>query len=280
MRKILQLISLLCCISAASLDGKEGVSISQFPLTLNLVYPGNGILPGESKEIWIGLRIVREDGWHTYWEHPGDVGIAPSIEWELPAGFSAGKIVFPPPHRVSMFDIRANGHTGETLFLIPLSIPPLTSGQELEIKGLCSWMACSNTCMPAHTQLSLKLPVVSKFEQDPYWATQFQNFWATQPKEVPKDWNFDARLIGKFLKLQFPTFLSAEKGELDFFAENRVILSNQSPTVRKKDDRMEWILEKSPWGPQVPKKISGILSLKEGATKSFYRLNIPVSSNE
>ena len=74
--------------------------------------------------------------------------------------------------------------------------------------------------------------------------------------------------------------MSAKNWELDFFAENRVVLSNQSPTVRKKDDRIEWILEKSPWGPQVPQKISGILSLKEGARKSFYRLNIPVYSNE
>ena len=111
-------------------------------------------------------------------------------------------------------------------------------------------------------------------------ATQFQNFWATQPKEIPKDWNFDARLIGKFLKLQFPKFLSAKNAELDFFAENRVILSNQSPTVRKKDNRIEWILEKSPWGPQVPQEISGLLTLKEGAGKSFYRLNIPVYSND
>ena len=280
MRKILQLISLLCCIGAASLDGKEGVSVSQFPLTLNLVYPGNGILSGESKEIWIGLRIVREDGWHTYWEHPGDVGIPPSIEWELPAGYSAGKIVFPPPHRVSMFNIRANGHTGETLFLIPLSIPPLTSGQELEIKGLCSWIACSHTCMPAHTQLSLKLPVVSKFEPDPHWTTQFKSFWSTQPKEIPKDWKFDARLIGKFLKLQFPPFLSAKNGELDFFAEDRVVLSDQSPLVRKKNDRLEWMLKKSPWGPPLPKEINGLLSVEEGGGKNFFRLKIPVSSYE
>ena len=280
MREILQLISLLCCIGAASLDGKEGVSVSQFPLTLNLVYPGNGILAGESKEIWIGLRIVREDGWHTYWEHPGDVGIPPSIEWELPAGYSAGKIVFPPPHRVSMFDISANGHTGETLFLIPLSIPPLNSGQELEIKGLCSWMACSHTCMPAHTQLSLKLPVVSKFEPDPHWTTQFKSFWSTQPKEIPKDWKFDARLIGKFLKIQFPPFLSAKNGELDFFAEDRVVLSDQSPLVRKKNDRLEWMLKKSPWGPPLPKEINGLLSVEEGGGKNFFRLKIPVSSNE
>ena len=74
--------------------------------------------------------------------------------------------------------------------------------------------------------------------------------------------------------------MASEIGEFDFFAENRVVLSNQSPTVRKKDERIEWILKKSPRGPQMPKKISGILSLKEGAEKSFYRLNIPVSSNE
>jgi DsbC/DsbD-like thiol-disulfide interchange protein len=267
-------------MSAAPLYGIEGVSVSQFPLTMNLVYPGNGVLLGKSKKIWIGLHIVREDGWHTYWKHPGDVGIVPSIKWELPAGYSTGKIIFQPPQRVSMFDIRANGHTGETLFLIPFSIPPLTSVKELEIKGVCSWMACSYTCMPASTPLSLKLPVVSKFVPDFYWAAQFKKFWATQPKEIPKAWDFDARLIGKFLKLKFPIFLSAKDRKLDFFAENRVVLSNQSPIVRKKEDRLVWMLKKSPWGPPLPNEINGLLSVEEGGGKNFYRLRIPVSSNK
>ena len=45
----------------------------------------------------IGLRIKMDEGWHTYWENPGDSGLATNIDWELPEGFTAAPIQWPFP---------------------------------------------------------------------------------------------------------------------------------------------------------------------------------------
>jgi thiol:disulfide interchange protein DsbD len=46
---------------------------------------------------WVGLRLRVQDHWHVYWRNPGDSGEAPTITWQLPAGFAAGPIVWPTP---------------------------------------------------------------------------------------------------------------------------------------------------------------------------------------
>ena len=89
---------------------------------MELVFEQKGIVPGE--EFWIGWRIIRERGWHTYWKHPGDVGVPPSIKWELPPGFVAGELLYSLPQKVKMATIRANGNYGETLFLTKVQAPP------------------------------------------------------------------------------------------------------------------------------------------------------------
>ena len=56
------------------------------------------IAPGEP--FTVGLRMRMDDHWHTYWINPGDSGLATSIEWTLPEGFSAGPIRYPAPERI------------------------------------------------------------------------------------------------------------------------------------------------------------------------------------
>ena len=62
----------------------------------------------ESKEIKIGenfvfgIKLDLAPGWHTYWKHPGDVGVPPSLEWNMPTGFSAGELLYSPPVKVKM----------------------------------------------------------------------------------------------------------------------------------------------------------------------------------
>ncbi len=56
------------------------------------------VKPGES--FWTALRLRMEPGWHTYWQNPGDAGLPTTIEWELPAGFSAGPLLWSFPEKI------------------------------------------------------------------------------------------------------------------------------------------------------------------------------------
>lgn len=40
------------------------------------------IQPGAS--FWTVLHLHMQDGWHTYWQNPGDSGLATEVHWVLP----------------------------------------------------------------------------------------------------------------------------------------------------------------------------------------------------
>ncbi len=261
--------------------GLEGPVINHGPVTMRLVYPGNGVEVGQKEKFWIGWEIILEQGWHTYWKHPGDVGLSPSIKWKHSNEYRAGELIFPPPVRVSMSGISSHGYYGETLFLIPVSIgEPLESMDEIELHGQFSWMACSRTCMPASRELSISIPVVEKFIANDELSEKFQQFWKKQPKELPESWDFQAHSLGKFITLKFPRELSMPDKRIDFFAEDRTVLSDQEPQVRRSGEHMEWLLEKSPWKKSGSNELAGLLAVGEGKDLAYYRFKTPLYQAE
>ena len=44
-----------------------------------------------------GVRLKMAPRWHTYWRNGGDSGAPTTIEWQLPAGITAGEIQWPVP---------------------------------------------------------------------------------------------------------------------------------------------------------------------------------------
>ena len=49
------------------------------------------VAEGEAKpgaSVWIALEEVIRPSWHTYWINPGDAGLATTIDWTLPPGFT------------------------------------------------------------------------------------------------------------------------------------------------------------------------------------------------
>ena len=52
---------------------------------MSFVLEQNGMKAGN--DFWIGWQIIRNPvGIHVL-EHPGDVGVPPKLEWDLPEGF-------------------------------------------------------------------------------------------------------------------------------------------------------------------------------------------------
>ena len=45
---------------------------------------------GADSQVKTGIRLVVDEGYHTYWLNPGDGGMKISVKWELPTGWSAG----------------------------------------------------------------------------------------------------------------------------------------------------------------------------------------------
>ncbi|MDG1938416.1 MAG: protein-disulfide reductase DsbD family protein, partial [Pseudomonadales bacterium] len=71
--------------------------VSGAHIKVSLVSERNYLIAGEAASL--ALRLLPEDGWHTYWKNPGDTGLPTRLAWQLPERFKAGDIEWPIPER-------------------------------------------------------------------------------------------------------------------------------------------------------------------------------------
>src|SRR6202166_2630167 len=137
-------------------------------LTGNVVATGNvkahlasevsTIAPAQS--FWAALEFDIRDGWHTYWRNPGDSGQATTLKWLLPAGFTAGDIVWTAPHRFEIPPLMNYGYAKHAVHLVNITAPKdLKTGTPIVLSAKASWLVCSDVCIPEDAELQLKLPV-------------------------------------------------------------------------------------------------------------------------
>lgn len=155
------------------------------PLKIGLVAEVREIAAGE--KFYVGLHLEHPPGTHTYWKHPGIVGLATSVKWDLPEGFQVGEIEWPAPQVVKMAKYDAQGYEGETLLMVPIT-PPKTIGEtEVTIRGKISWMCCGKTCEPAvDVPVGVVLPV-GKAVRNEATADWFEKSRRSVPKAA-EDW--------------------------------------------------------------------------------------------
>ena len=138
------------------------------PLSAQLVYQAHtrvtliaerGDVP-PATPLWVGVQLRMDRDWHVYWQNPGDSGLAPSIEWKLPEGFTAGKIQWPYPRRINVGPLTSFGYEDEVILWSEISpAPDLPYGKNIEVAARVKWLACKVDCIPGEAELALSLPV-------------------------------------------------------------------------------------------------------------------------
>lgn len=109
------------------------------------------------KPVRTAVRLVVDSGWHAYWENPGEAGMKVSAKWELPAGWTVGKLEYPAPTRFNAGDLVGFGYAGTVDFPVTFTPPPDAKGP-VTLKGAITWLTCDDqTCMPGDVKLELKL---------------------------------------------------------------------------------------------------------------------------
>lgn len=116
------------------------------------------VRPGEPFRV--GLRMLPDAHWHTYWKNPGDSGLATEMTWTLPDGASASDILWPYPERVPLGHLVNYGYSGEHLLPVTITPPPsLEPGGEFTFAVAAEWLVCEEICIPGDAELSMTLPV-------------------------------------------------------------------------------------------------------------------------
>ncbi len=175
---------LAACLLAATAGGTAAAPVKTPHVEAELVAERTAFEPG--KTTTVALRLKMADGWHTYWQNPGDSGLPTTLAWTLPAGVTAGPILWPAPHALPAGPLVNFGYEGEVLLLTDVKVPAdARPGDTLALAAKAEWLVCRETCIPEDAQLDLALPVADRSDPYPQWGKAIAATRTALPAALP-----------------------------------------------------------------------------------------------
>ena len=112
------------------------------------------------KPFRLGVQLIMNPGWHTYYREPGDAGMATKIIWQLPPGFKSESLLWEKPNKFSDAGINTYGYEDKTLIVAKINPPgKLPIGKRLNFSAQVEWLSCKDLCVPGHAKIQLSLNV-------------------------------------------------------------------------------------------------------------------------
>lgn len=103
----------------------------------------------------LGLEVVLERGWKTYWRSPGDSGIPPSIDHAGSVNVAALAVGFPAPTRFGDGNGESIGYTAPVV--LPLRVRLADPAKPATVKLKVFLGVCREICVPAEAELTAVL---------------------------------------------------------------------------------------------------------------------------
>jgi thiol:disulfide interchange protein DsbD len=228
-----------------------------------------------TRELWAGLRFELEQGWHVYWQNPGDSGGPPTLLWQPPRGVVPGEFEWPLPERIPLGPLINYGYTNEVVLPFPLRVDrPLQAGG-VALEAQVKWLICSDICIPGQTRLSLALPLPeSDRSRIATWRQQIQDARARVPGPAPAPWRMSVASTGTHFVLTVRMDEPAT-GATFYPLETSRINDAAAQTASAKGNELVLRLEKSPQLTSEPRQLRGVLALPSGGA---FVITAPVSA--
>ncbi len=151
----------LVCILAGVVFESRAHGFEPKLVEVQLLADVAAIEPGGTFQL--GVLFKMAPGWHVYWKNPGDAGLATSVKFRLPDGFSAGELNWPAPVTFDQdADIIGYGYDKQVLLWASVTASKkLRPGQRLDLRAEADWLACKDKCVIGAESLRLALPVAA-----------------------------------------------------------------------------------------------------------------------
>jgi len=241
----------------------------------SLVAETDAVVPGAP--LVVGFHLEMEPGWHTYWRNPGDSGLPTKVKWDLPAGLTAGELLWPRPIRFATGPLVSYGYEHEVLHPVEIRVAPSVSAGEVRIAARLSWLECREACLPGKAELNLTLPV-RRTARSGSAAALFAHARRTIPHPDSK-WTFGATAGDAAIGLSIGPPPGAELREAYFYPFPRRVLDYSKPqalTAAARGYRLE--LTRDPNGEPVVERLAGVLVGRTASGKIAVELDVPVSA--
>ena len=144
------LLAVCCGVATARADER---------VQAKLVADVSAIRPGAS--FTLGVLFQIKEGWHVYWQNPGEAGLPTKVKFTLAEGFSASGVQYPiPADFTPVGGATTYGYEKSVMLLAEVQAPKeLDVGKPVTIEATASWLACREVCIPGSAKLSMALEV-------------------------------------------------------------------------------------------------------------------------
>ncbi|PZU57051.1 MAG: thiol:disulfide interchange protein [Sphingobium sp.] len=188
-------------------------------------------VPAPGRTVTLAFVMQPGQGWHGYWENPGDAGIGMSVEWTLPPGVTAGPLRYPVPETLLISGLMNYVYEGRYAVLTTLTLPPsMQPGTPLPIRAKGEWLACTRQiCVPEGGEMIADL-IVGDGAVPADRQSAFDGYRTHLPRPLGSEARFSAangrfRLAVPFpagAQVEQPYFFSLTDGALTYAAPQAV----------------------------------------------------------
>ena len=184
------------CLLAAGRGAVAAAPVKTQHVEAELVSERTALVPGQATTV--ALRLKMADGWHTYWQNPGDCGPADDDRLDAAAGrgrrpdpvAGAARVARRPARQLRL---RRRGAAARPTSRCRAGAQP---GETLTLAAKAEWLVCRETCIPEEAALDLELPVAERADPYPQWGKAIAATRDALPRTVP-GWLADARGDGQ-----------------------------------------------------------------------------------
>jgi DsbC/DsbD-like thiol-disulfide interchange protein len=231
--------------------------------------------------VTLGFHFHLKNGWHIYWQNPGDSGQAPSITWTLPEGFTAGDIFWPTPQRITLPSLADYGYTNEVLLMVPIQAPDnLKPGHFVRFSAHIRWLVCNEICIPGDMSFNVRLAVKKhKPVLNSRHEYLFQSARRSLPADMPEDWKASGSLGKKEFHIVIATGAPLAKTATALFIPLHPNQIENAPAqvFKTSGGSIQLAVKKSDQLAQDVKSLDGVLVVKDKKSTKGYNVTIPLS---
>ncbi|MEM6335263.1 MAG: protein-disulfide reductase DsbD domain-containing protein [Bacteroidota bacterium] len=237
-----------------------------------LVPSATAVAPGDTLEI--ALVLTQDPGWHSYWLNAGDSGEATTIEWQLPAGVTAGDLRFPTPMPIELAGLVSYGYEDEVALLTTVVVDSSIEPGTIQIEGSARWLICADVCLPATAEVATTIDIGKRASANAERFAEWHRLlptpamgWTTEAVETPA--GFDLRVIPP------GDWQGAMEGAY-FFPLDKGLVQYGAPQVLSRDAEAHVLSLAGSGIASPPDVLTGILALGDGETVDGERRSLAV----
>jgi DsbC/DsbD-like thiol-disulfide interchange protein len=207
-----------------------------------------------------GIQIVADRGWHIYWRNPGDSGEPPRMQWQLPAGMTAGELEWPTPRRMTTSAGTDFGYQGTTVLLSTLQVPTTLPSGTITVGGDLHWLVCHDICIPQSAHLEAPILIDGAASIDDSAQQLLQSAAERLPRPMPASSLPEVASLPDSFRVTLVPSETITRAE--FFPSEEAQIDNGAPQELTYDaGKVSLTLKKSEYLRQEPQHLRGTLVL-------------------